>query len=220
MFIKRNIVIPKGSRCCEKHTVNGFLSHDAFFAITAYKVREEPFDLNHNMNTMRKLQSMVNSNKHINFDDGFSLSDLDYKSLTGFTRAQHDLILSHIPSSALKNSINRSPRCAVACLLMKLKLGLSNSVLASMLGIDNKRKVSDIIYSARLTLSKYFVPNYLGLAHISRQEIIQKHTSPIAARLLTENRNPCVLVLDGTYFYIQVTLIFHSLCIFNTFFDE
>ncbi|CAF3184663.1 unnamed protein product [Rotaria sp. Silwood2] len=203
MFVKRNIVIPKGSRCCKMHTVNGFLSHEAFSAITAYKIREEPFDFNHNMDTMQKLRTMVNSKKHINFDDGFSLSDLDYKNLTGFTRAQHDHILSYIPSSALKNSVNRSPRCSVACLLMKLKLGLSNSVLASMLGIDNKRKVSDIIHSARLALSQYFVPHYLGLAHISRQEIIQKHTSSIATRLLTENRNPCILVLDGTYFYIQ-----------------
>ncbi|CAF4941970.1 unnamed protein product [Rotaria sp. Silwood1] len=139
MFVKRNIVIPKGSRCCKMHTVNGFLSHEAFSAITAYKVREEPFDFNHNMDTMQKLRTMVNSKKHINFDDGFSLSDLDYKNLTEFTRAQHDQILSYIPSSALKNSANRSPRCSVACLLMKLKLGLSNSVLASMLGIDNKR---------------------------------------------------------------------------------
>jgi len=205
MFVKRNIVIPKGSRCCGGHTVNGFLSHEAFFAITAYEVRHETFSFDYIIHTMQKLRTMVNSNKHINFDDGFCLSDIDYKNLIGFTRAQHDHILTYIPSNALKNSINRSPRTAIACLLMKLKLGLSNSVLASMLGIDNKRKMSDIIQSARLALSQYFVPHYIGLTHISRQEVIQKHTSYIATRLLTENRNPCILVLDGTYFYIQVT---------------
>ena len=162
---------------------------------------------------------MVNSNKHIDFDDAFFLSNTDYKNLTGFIRAQHDRVLAYIPSTALKNSINRSPRCALACLLTKLRLGLSNAILATMLGIDNKRKVSDIIHSTRLALVKYFVLHYLGLAHISRQEIIKKHTSPIAARLLTENRNPCILVLDGTYLYIQVRLVFYNTDVLYIFFS-
>ncbi|CAF4616697.1 unnamed protein product [Rotaria socialis] len=152
---------------------------------------------------------MANSNKNVDLDDPLSLSDIEYKNLTGFTRTQHDRVLSYIPASALKTSINRSPRCAIACLLMKLRLALSNSVLASMLGIDNKRKVTDIIHSTSAALVKYFVLHYLGLAHINREEIIKKHTSSIATRLLTENRNPCILVPDGTYLYIQVQLSFY-----------
>ncbi|CAF4939249.1 unnamed protein product, partial [Rotaria socialis] len=152
---------------------------------------------------------MANSNKNVDLDDPLSLSDIEYKNLTGFTRTQHDRVLSYIPASALKTSINRSPRYAIACLLMKLRLGVSNSVLASMLGIDNKRKVTDIIHSTSAALVKYFVLHYLGLAHINREEIIKKHTSSIATRLLTENRNPCILVPDGTYLYIQVQLSFY-----------
>ena len=135
----------------------------------------------------------------------------------GSTRVQHDRIPTYIPTNSLINSINRSPRCALACLLMKLRLGVSNSVLASILGIDNKRKVSDIMHSVRTALIRYFVPNYLGLAHITRQEVIKKHTSPIATRLLSENRNPCILVLDGTYLYIQVRFIFDCFLILNIF---
>ena len=93
-----------------------------------------------------------------------------------------------------------------------------HSVLATLLGIDNKRKVTDIIQSARLALSQHFAHHHVGLAHISRQDVIQHHTSSIATQLLTENRNPCILVLDGTYFYIQVTLIFYTCCIFIVFF--
>jgi hypothetical protein len=209
MLIRRNIDIPKGSRCCEEHTLNGYLKREAFFELAAYKVDYKIFNSNYIINIIQKLRTMINNNKHIDFDDPFSLSDSDYKSLTGFTRAQHDRVLAYIPPTALKNSINRSPRCALACLLIKLRLGVSNSVLASMLGIDNKRRVSDIIHSARHALVKYFVPHYIGVAHITRQEVIEKHTSSIAARLLTENRNPCILVLDGTYLYIQVKLIFY-----------
>ena len=188
MLIRRHIDIPKGSRCCERHTVNGFFISWSIFGLTAYKNDHRLFDGHDIVDIVKNFQAILYSNKCIDFDNCFSLSDIDYKTLTGFTREQHDRILSYIPPTTLKNSINRSPRCALACLLMKLKLGASNSVLAIMLGIDNKRKVSDIIHSARLALWKYFVPSFLGLKHISRHEVIRNHTSSIAIRLLTENR--------------------------------
>ena len=61
-----------------------------------------------------------------------------------------------------------------------------------------------IISNVQAVLVQHIVPSYLGLAHMTRQDVIDKHTSPIANRLLTEGRNPCILVLDGTYLYIQV----------------
>ncbi|CAF4965815.1 unnamed protein product, partial [Rotaria socialis] len=124
IFIRRNIFIPKGSRCCKIHTSNGYLLREDFFKLTAYKDDYRIFNLNYIVNTMQKLRKMVNSNKNVDFDDPLSLSDIEYKNLTGFTRTQHDHVLSYIPASALKTSINRSPRCAIACLLMKLRLGV------------------------------------------------------------------------------------------------
>ena len=217
ILIRRNIDIPKGSRCCKDHTSKGYLLHDGFFKLPAYKNEYKIFDSSCIINTMQELRTVINSYKHIDFDDAVSLSDNDYKNLMGFTRAQYDRILTYIPTTSLRNSINRSPRCALACLLMKLRLGVSNSVLASILGIDNKRKVSDIVHSTRTALMRYFVPHYLGLAHITRQEVINSHTSSIANRLLSENQNSCILVVDGTYLYIQVRVIFDFLSNFKRF---
>ena len=118
-----------------------------------------------------------------------SLTDTDCVKLTGFTHTQHTQILSHIPPGAMKNSTTRSVRSALAYLLMKLKLGLSNSILASMVGIDSKRQMDRIISGVRMVLIRHFVPRYLGLAHITRQDVINKHTSPIASRLLAEDRD-------------------------------
>ena len=66
--------------------------------------------------------------------------------------------------------------------------------------------MSHIIASVRVALAKHFVPHYLGLGHLSREDVINKHTSPLASRLLTEDGNPCILVLDGTYLFIQVSM--------------
>ena len=50
----------------------------------------------------------------------------------------------------------------------------------------------------------HFVPYYLGFNHIPRQEVTNNHSSPLATQLLTDKPNIVVLVIDGTYLYIQV----------------
>ncbi|CAF4618720.1 unnamed protein product, partial [Rotaria magnacalcarata] len=195
--------IPAGSRCCTLHTVGKRLIPEAFQSLVPHKAQYRRFSPQTLINLLKSYRTRLNSNKHLDFDECMCLTDADYIKLTGFTRAQHAHILSHIPPTSLKNSATRSARSALAYLLMKLKLGLSDSVLASMVGVDSKRQMSRIISEARVAVTKHFVPRYLGLAHLTRQDVIDKHTSPIANRLLTEGRDPCILVLDGTYLYIQ-----------------
>ena len=56
-----------------------------------------------------------------------------------------------------------------------------------------------------------FVPYYLGFSHISRETVIKEYSSPLATQLFTEQTNTAVLVIDGTYLYIQVRSILHIL---------
>ena len=186
------------------HSIHRHLLPEAFLSIVSDKLENRLFSRRKLINLLQSYRTRLNSNTHVNFDDCMCFTDADYVKLTGFIRAQHTKILSHIPATALKNSATRSARSALAYLLMKLKLDLSNSILASMAGIDSKRQMSRIISSARVTLVQHFVPCYLDLAHLTRQDVINKHASPITSRLLTEGRNPRILVLDGTYLYIQV----------------
>uniref|UniRef100_K1RAW0 DDE Tnp4 domain-containing protein n=1 Tax=Magallana gigas TaxID=29159 RepID=K1RAW0_MAGGI len=66
-------------------------------------------------------------------------------------------------------------------------------------------KVRRAIVSARTSLMRDFVPHNLGFNHITREEVIQNHTRQLARNLMTEDisSNPAILVLDGTYIYIQ-----------------
>ena len=204
MFVRRHIEIASGSRCCEVHTVNKRLLPEAFLSLVPHRMEYRLFSSQRLINFLQLYQTRLNCRKHLDFDECMSLTETDYVKLAGFTRAQHAQILSHIPSGAMRSSTTRSVQSALGYLLMKLKLGLSDSVLASMIGIESKRQMGRIISNVRAALVRHFVPSYLGLAHMTRQDVIDKHTSPIANRLLTEGRNPCILVLDGTYLYIQV----------------
>ncbi|XP_062568569.1 uncharacterized protein LOC134230745 [Saccostrea cucullata] len=55
----------------------------------------------------------------------------------------------------------------------------------------------------RQAVSIYFVPNHLGFNHISRDTVIHDHTRPLAKELFSPTLNQAILVLDGTYIYVQ-----------------
>ena len=204
MFLRRHVEIPSGSRCCEVHTINNRLLPEAFLSLVPHRMEYRFVSSQSLINVLQLYRTRLNCRKHLDFDECMPLTETDYVKLTGFTRAQHAQILSHIPSGAMRSSATRSVQSALGYLLMKLKLGLSDLVLASMVGIGSKRKTGRIFSNVRGALVRHFVPSYLGVAHIARQDVIDKHTSPIAIRLLTEGRHPCILALDGTYLYIQV----------------
>ena len=63
-----------------------------------------------------------------------------------------------------------------------------------------------------------FVPKHLGFAHVSKDEIIQQHTRPVAQEIFSNiDSTSAILVLDGTYIYIQkswnYTLSWRSYCL-------
>ncbi|CAF1257807.1 unnamed protein product [Rotaria sordida] len=83
------------------------------------------------------------------------------------------------------------------------RLGLSNKVLTTMFQFSNPMAVSRTLSIVREALSSEFVPQYLGFQSISRQDVINIYSSPLATRLLSEDMNTVVLVADGTYLYLQ-----------------
>ena len=119
----------------------------------------------------------------LNFDEIRCLTSDNYYVLTDLSRTDFDNLTSRIPSSALKNTHNRSARTAIACLLMKLRLGISHQVLATLLSLKGKHTVSHVIHSAHKAIVQYFVLYFLGLNHITRNEAIDLYTCPLASEL-------------------------------------
>jgi len=93
---------------------------------------------------------------------------------------------------------------AIGALLMKLRLALSHETLAVLLGLSDRKTVSNALQSARAVLMTHFVPKHLGFEHISRRTLIDQRTRPLAQILLADNNNDkAILVLDSTYIYLQ-----------------
>ena len=183
-FLEHRIFILSGSRCCDKHMNTGYLTT---VALQLLQIKEKKCDRSHvelmeifdvvAYEFLSKVSS-IQAAGHVpplNFDDLARLSPDNHYVLTGLSLQNFDNLCSRIPPTALKNTQNRSSRTAIACLLMKLRLGVSHEVLATLLAFKDKRTVSRVIHSARKALVEHFVPRFLGFGHIKRHDVIDLH---------------------------------------------
>ena len=105
----------------------------------------------------------------------------------------------------MRNSSNRSIRAAIAILLCKLRLGLSNRLLAILFQISDKKIITRALESARTALLTRSVPYHLGFSHIACLQIIDEYTSTISRQLMCDDEFvKVIIVADGTYICIQV----------------
>lgn len=158
---------------------------------------------------LNKSQELLqNQKRKFNFDNPRDLSDDEYKLLTSLSRDDFDDIVRVISSSNIRNSSNRSIRTCIGLYLCKLRLGLSNRLLAYMFHLPDKRTVSRIIDSARQAASTTFVAKHLGFSHVTRTDVIDRHTTTLARQLISDgSENTAIVVIDGTYIYIQVKFV-------------
>ncbi|CAC5393858.1 unnamed protein product [Mytilus coruscus] len=83
-----------------------------------------------------------------------------------------------------------------------MRSGMSNKLLATIFNVG-KDSIRRAVATVRKNLMQTFVPKHLGFNHISREKLIENHTRPLAQTLFGNEFNPAILVIDGTYIYIQ-----------------
>ncbi|CAF3845452.1 unnamed protein product [Rotaria sp. Silwood1] len=205
IFFTRNIWIPEGARCCSDHLVNHQLKQEAIDQIKPVSIRQEELNSADVQLLLNKSQVILeNQNKKFNFDDLLGLTDDEYRLLTSLSKDDFNKFVKTVSSSGIRNSSNRSIRTAIGIYLCKIRLGLSNRLLACMFQLPDKKTVFRIIDSARQAILKSFVPYNLGFEHITRHDVINHHTTTIARELMCGGASTtAIVVIDGTYIYIQ-----------------
>lgn len=206
VLLMKNIFIPEGARCCPEHTINRRLTSDAMDRISPSTIQYKQFNSTDFQLMISNWQMIFQKQRRFDFDNDRSLTENEYKTMTSLSKEQFDDLINQISNSDIRHSSNRSIRTAVAILLCKLRLGLSNGVLAILFQLPNRRTIARSIESARRALMNSFVSNNVGFDHVNREEIIRQHTSSIAQKLMCDDDpDTAILVVDGTYLYIQVS---------------
>lgn len=132
-FISTGVFLSNGARCCPCHITGGYFSAEAKEnGILSGTRNQTTFSNEDILKLLENLRCLVKSRneRHLDFDADFSLTDEDYKNLTGLTRTQFDDLMTHVKD--IKHSKSRSIRSCVAILLVKLKCALDNKILATL----------------------------------------------------------------------------------------
>jgi hypothetical protein len=205
VLLKKNILIPEGARACAEHTENRRLTMEAIDRVAPYSVQQHQLDASDVQLLLTKAQMLYEQKKRFDFDHPSSVSDHEYQVLTSLSKEHFGDLIERISTSNIRNTTNRSIRTAIALLLCKLRLGLSNNLLALFFQLPDKRAVSRALQSARSALISEFVPFNLGFEDVSRGEVIDKHTTKIARLLMcNDDADTAAVVVDSTYVFIQV----------------
>lgn len=98
------------------------------------------------------------------------------------------------------------PKTALGLFFVKARTGDSHERLSTLFRMS-KVTVTRLLKKAREALLTQYVPNHLGLGHISRENIINKNLIiPEGLFGNREERKP-IIIFDGTYIYIYTEVI-------------
>ncbi|CAK1598067.1 unnamed protein product [Parnassius mnemosyne] len=95
---------------------------------------------------------------------------------------------------------------ALGAYLMKLRTGDSDDKISTLLNMS-RTKLSKLLNKGRDVMTEHFVPQHLGLEHISRHQVAEKNL--YIPNNLFGNPGSCIedrkaiAVMDGTYIYVQ-----------------
>lgn len=194
------IFLSSGTRSCSEHLENGVFSTEAKKKIHKQSKSGgyfKPADIS----KMLKSLSKSSRSNLIDVETG-KMSDADYKLLFGVNKINFEDIFSTIKGH-LNNTAKRSARNALAIFLAKLRLGVSQKILAYLFGIKSQRKVSAIISRVTSLLMTHFVPMHLGFNGKDRNTFLAENKVELVTKLFDVPDNSAALFLDGTYLFIQ-----------------
>ena len=155
IFFSKNVFVPEGARCCAKHVNNHRLTMSAIDSIKPSSIQYKKLDSDDVQLLISKCKLFFQMRKRLDFDNTLSLSDDDYKIFTSLSKDEFDDLVSQVSRTDIRDSTNRSIRTAIAILLCKLRLGLSNRVLASLFQLPDELTISRAIKSARRCFNEY-----------------------------------------------------------------
>ena len=184
LLILHRLYAPHNVRCCSEH----ILKHDRLSPMNCVEMYDrqklkatlQPQELLLVIEDLLTLIQEAIKAPRLDFRDPM-LSDDDYLTWTGWNMAQFDIMLDML-SSSLRSSCNREPRNALAIFWIKAKTNLSFSQIGSLFNYtgdsENRRKrVADTFDSVRSLLVRDFVPLYLGIGHLSRNQALLHNTA-------------------------------------------
>ncbi|CAF0933705.1 unnamed protein product [Brachionus calyciflorus] len=175
IFLKLNMLIPKGARCCSVHLTDNNFVKDVF--IDKIPIADNSISIKSEKNESNLLSFINREQKTSNIFKKFKDFSIETDELccktTGFTKDEVYFIFNEIKS--IISSENRSKLQSIVVYLFRLKTGLYQKMIANLFEFEHRQTVSYIYAQVRSALLKNFVSKYLGVKRYLRQEWINQN---------------------------------------------
>lgn len=128
--------------------------------------------------------------------DDYRVSDEKLRVLTGLKWENVIELRNWLVS--MRNTVARSVTQALILFLVKLRTSNSNKLISRILEIDEEQLVSKYCEQVIQSFEKDVLPSRFGLNVVSRNDLIQNHTSAVAKKLHDDLNDKLILICDGT----------------------
>ena len=197
-YIQNKLYLPRCVRSCKDHYVNNIFYAESVQRISKVSssslIPVDDFLWFFNETTKR---AQTKSTLLDSFDN-LTISENDCHSITGLSKENFYMLRSNLHS--MRESKNRTIIEALVVFLAKLKTGISNQPLASLLGLRNYQLVGNYCQEIETAFEKDILPYWIGASSQKREFLIERQ-SPIAKTIVSNSE--LLLIADGTYAYHQ-----------------
>ncbi|XP_063829743.1 uncharacterized protein LOC135080779 [Ostrinia nubilalis] len=143
---------------------------------------------------------LLKSDKNtITFNDIDGMDENLFYYWLGHTKQQFRDLEAELPEF-------RNRATALGAYLMKLRTGDSDERISTLLNMS-RTTLTKLLNKARDVMTEHFVPQHLGLQHISRNQIAEKNLYIPNALFGNPGSNiedrKAIVIMDGTYIYVQ-----------------
>lgn len=194
VFVRRQLFIPSGNRCCKDHIIKSKFFENLIEQMEVYSSKSviEVSDLTNLLKDLSVTadQTLLNNIAEFNIPE---------KQIIMFTGLKwENLIELREKLVSMEKSPCRTITQALIVLLFKLRSAQSHEMIASVLGVDSKQRVSDMIHQVLSSFEKDILSKEFGLQNVSREDLINNQTSSIAKKLFNLS-DTLIIICDGTY---------------------
>ncbi|XP_041973387.1 uncharacterized protein LOC121729065 [Aricia agestis] len=189
LFTDYNFYVPQNCRICSFHLYN-----DNWEVLSNIQQPIHSFNAEH----IQDFATFVNERQMVlDFSNIETLSNELTHYWIGLSKEQFQQLYLEVPGM---QAVHRN-KLALAAYLMKLRTGDSDQRIATLLNIP-RTTLMRLMGKARDVLERAFVPNNLGINHLTRTEISERNLLIPNGLFGGVNRQP-IIIIDGTYLYVQ-----------------
>lgn len=216
IFLKRNIYIPEGTRCCLDHLNNDGFMLDVLLGGLRYFDRPIILRGPELRSFLQCLRELAVNGVQKRYENENNFSDDEFEALSPISKEQFNELFTYCERVPVPNHphVHRYvSKKDLLCFLCKLRQGLSDEFLRVVFSYSSRQAVSMMIATVRQSLMARFVPENIGFQAIPRDQFIERHVTEFANALYNPepDRRIAILYEDCTYLDVEKSSCFAAL---------